>query len=346
MQLILEWFHLYGYVILLAGVFLEAIGLPIPALPLLITAGAAIRFGEMPLVESLLLASLAMLVGDLLLFLGGRYTGWFILGQLCRLTFSPENCILKSAESFYRRGRLAMVFAKFIPGVSLMATPLAGSLNMPLAQFLALDFLAVSLYISSYICLGFFFSHMVSTIINGIVSLQRGMLLLLLLLVGLYLIHRIRRHMKFRLYRKGPTIHVAELARLLATPDWDEKHQLLDVRSHGYHNPKARRIKGSLRIEPSRILAEFDRLSKEKEICLYCNCPGAATSARVAHVLRQEGFQCRVVEGGLDAWISAGFETEPIPEEEVIHLPQFGRQTGERAQAALGRKTFRPNRQS
>jgi membrane protein DedA with SNARE-associated domain/rhodanese-related sulfurtransferase len=323
MPYILELFHLYGYVILLAGVFLEAIGVPIPAIPLLVTAGAAIHYGEMPLVTSLVLACLAMLTGDFLLFLAGRHTGWFILGQLCRLSLSPETCILKSAESFYRRGRIALVFAKFIPGMSLMAIPLAGSLNMPLIQFIWLDLLGVSLYICGYISLGFYFSHLVSTIVTGIISLQRGFILILLLLFGIYLIYRFNRYLQFRHYRKGPAIPATELARQMAAPDWSEKQMLLDVRSHGYHDPKALRIKGSIRIEPSHIVQELPRLSKDIEFCLYCTCPQEATSARVAYVLRQHGFQCVVLEGGFEAWLKAGLATEPIPPGEILHLPHF-----------------------
>jgi hypothetical protein len=211
-----------------------------------------------------------MQVGDLLLFLAGRFSGWAVLGLLCHFSASPESCILKSAESFYRRGRLALIFSKFIPGMGLMATPMAGSLNMRVMQFLGLDFLASSLYISCYISVGYFFSHLVESIITGIISLQRGFFIIVLVVFGIYLVYRMKRYFKSRLYHNGPSITASELAIKIADVGWTDNNHLVDVRSHGYYDHKARRIKGSIRIEPSHILSEMHRLSKDKEIYLYC----------------------------------------------------------------------------
>ena len=78
-------------------------------------------------------------ISDTLMFLMGRYTGWWLLGILCRVSLNPESCILRSADSFYRRGRALLVMAKFIPGINTMAPPLAGCMNMRFTQFLRLD---------------------------------------------------------------------------------------------------------------------------------------------------------------------------------------------------------------
>ena len=45
---------------------------------------------------------------------------------------------------------------------------------------------------------------------------------------------------------------------------------LVDVRSHGYYDADASRIKGSIRIEPNNLLEEIKRLPKDREIYLYC----------------------------------------------------------------------------
>ena len=94
----------------------------------------------------------------------GRYTGWWLLGLLCRLSLNPESCILRSADSFYRRGRTVLVFAKFVPGVNTMAVPLAGSMNMRFAQFFGLDLAGASLYAAAYLSVGFIFSDALGTI--------------------------------------------------------------------------------------------------------------------------------------------------------------------------------------
>src|SRR5207342_2379221 len=99
----------------------------------------------------------AMLLADTLMFLVGRYTGWWMLGLLCRLSLNPESCILRSADAFYRRGRTVLLFAKFVPGINTMAPPLAGSMNMRWGQFLWLDSLGVALYIGAYLSVGYLF---------------------------------------------------------------------------------------------------------------------------------------------------------------------------------------------
>src|SRR5476651_1867877 len=148
----------HGYSILAAAVFLEAIGLPVPAALALLIAGAAAAHGLLQLPYALGAALLAMLAGDTLMFLLGRYTGWWLLGALCRISLNPESCILRSADSFYRRGRQLLLVAKFIPGINTMAPPLARSMNMRYTQFLPLDLAGAALYLGAYFAVGFVFS--------------------------------------------------------------------------------------------------------------------------------------------------------------------------------------------
>ena len=129
---------LHGYSILFAAVFLEAVGLPVPAALALLVAGAASARGSLQGSYALGGALLAMVAGDTLMFLMGRYTGWWLLGVICRISLNPESCILRSADSFYRRGRMLLVVAKFISGINTMAPPLAGSMSMRFLPFLGL----------------------------------------------------------------------------------------------------------------------------------------------------------------------------------------------------------------
>ena len=84
----------------------------------------------------ILYAVLAALAGDLLLYVGGRRTGWWLLAGLCRVSLNPETCIFGSANRFYRRGPRTLLFSRFVPGLSTVAAPLSGSLNMPVTTFL------------------------------------------------------------------------------------------------------------------------------------------------------------------------------------------------------------------
>ena len=94
-------------------------------------------------------------LGDIAQFWLGRYSGWGLLGFLCRLSLNPETCILHSAESFYKRGKMTLLIAKFIPGVNTMAAPLAGSMKMRFGQFLQLDFGGSLLYAATYLLVGY-----------------------------------------------------------------------------------------------------------------------------------------------------------------------------------------------
>src|SRR3954454_8995210 len=136
----------HGYSILFAAVFLEAIGIPVPAALAMLIAGAAAASGALSLGMVAAITLSALILGDTIMFLLGRYTGWWLLSLLCRLSLNPESCILRSADSFYKRGRMLLVIAKFVPGINTMAPPLAGSMNMRLWQFLRLDSAGAVLY--------------------------------------------------------------------------------------------------------------------------------------------------------------------------------------------------------
>ena len=88
------------------------------------------------------------MIGDIAQFWLGRYTGLGPARIPLPVSMNPETCILRSAESFYKRGKMTLVIAKFIPGVNTMAAPLAGSMKMRFGQFLRLDFAGALLYSS------------------------------------------------------------------------------------------------------------------------------------------------------------------------------------------------------
>ena len=119
----------HGYLILFSLALAQAIGVPVPAALAMLIAAAASAKGPLQFGFVFLAAFSAILIGDVLLFLLGRYTGWWLLGILCKLSLDPDSCILRAAESFRRKGRLLLVFAKFIPGINTLAPPLAGSMN-------------------------------------------------------------------------------------------------------------------------------------------------------------------------------------------------------------------------
>jgi membrane protein DedA with SNARE-associated domain len=259
----------HGYVIIFVVVLGEAIGLPVPAALALVAGGAAAASGTLHWQIALLFAISAMLVGDSLLYVLGSYMGWRLLGFLCKLSANPETCILRSAESFYKRGRVTLLFAKFVPGINTMAPPLAGSMKMPVGQFLSLDIAGASLYAVVYGGIGFLFRDFVAAITRGFQAAGHAAEIVAIVAVVAYVAYRVVLYGKQGVYRVVPRIQVIELAKKLQSED-SKNILLVDVRSHGYYDAGAARISGSIRIEPNNLSQEIKRLPRDKDIYLYC----------------------------------------------------------------------------
>jgi membrane protein DedA with SNARE-associated domain/rhodanese-related sulfurtransferase len=312
----------HGYAILIGAVFLEAIGLPVPAALALLIAGAAAAHGLLLVPYALGAALVAMLAGDTLLFLLGRYTGWWLLGALCRLSLNPESCILRSADSFYRRGRQLLIVAKFLPGINTMAPPLAGSMNMPMAQFLGLDLAGAALYIGSFFAVGFLFSDALSALTRGYQAAGRVLGWVVIALVAGYVIFQLWLWIKERRLPRVTLADPAEAAQaVLSGAD------IYDVRSHGYFDAKAMRIRGSRRLDPHSLNQSNAQIAGDRAVYLYCTCARQATSTRVARELRVtlagKGARIAVIRGGLRAWTRAGYPVEAVPAAEMAELPVF-----------------------
>ena len=306
----------HGYSILFCAVLAESMGLPVPAAVALLVAGGSSAKGPLSPGHSLLMAFAAMLFADNFLFVLGRYTGWGLLGFLCRISLNPEACIAKSADTFYRRGRVMLLFAKFLPGINTMAPPLSGSMNMPAAQFFVLDLGGACLYIGTYFGAGYLFSDFLAAIMRGytvagnVVSWTVGILLLV------WLGNRIRICYASR--HESPVVMLDP--REIAARD---NVMIFDVRSHGYYDQGTMRIKGSHRLDPNALSEQFRKLPNNREIVLYCTCYREATAIKVARELAAKGVPCAVLKGGLSAWKKASLPLEPVPSDEVVLLPKF-----------------------
>ena len=129
----------HGYVLLAIWVMLDQTGVPAPAVPGLIMAGALAGTGQLELVTVLGVATLASLPSDLLWYEVGRRRGGSVLGFLCRLSLEPESCVRTTENVFARYGARTLLVGNFVPGLQTAAPPLAGMMRMPLARFLLLD---------------------------------------------------------------------------------------------------------------------------------------------------------------------------------------------------------------
>jgi membrane protein DedA with SNARE-associated domain len=258
----------YGYQSLFVLLFLEAVGFPVPGALVLLSAGAAAAIGSLDAVRVFSVAVIAMLAGDTLLYVVGRFTGWYFLGLLCRFSLNPETCILRSAESFYKRGKRALVFAKFIPGINTMAPPLAGSMNMKAPTFLTYDFFGAVLYIAAFWVPGFLFSELLKNIAQGIQTFGTVLEWLVVIAIVGYVVYRLQIAWRYKKLGVAPHVDVITVSKLLETDAGSIV--VADVRSHGYYDSGTVRIKGSIRIEPNGLAETYHKLPTDKKIFLYC----------------------------------------------------------------------------
>lgn len=258
-----------GYALVFGVLFAESVGLPFPAAIALVAAGAGVASHTLSGPGVLFTALLALMAGDSAQFWLGRKAGWALLGFLCRVSMNPESCILRSAESFYKRGKITLVIAKFIPGVNTMAAPLAGSMKMRFSQFVRLDFAGCLLYATTYLVIGYISRDFLAAILRSIHEAGRAMEIVVIVAVAVYVVYRVIQFRKYRKYSVVPRVQVGELAARLAAGEKDHI-QIVDVRSHGYYDAGAERILGSIRIEPNNLEEEIKNLPKDRDIYLYC----------------------------------------------------------------------------
>ena len=322
----------HGYAATAVTFFLSACGLPLPISVVLLAGGAAAHGSGLNLGLLILGAAAAALLGDTLMYLGGRLTGWWLLAGICRISMNPETCIFGSANRFYRRGPKTLLFAKFVPGLSTVAAPLSGSLNMPPSRFLMLDGAGVLIYTAAWTVVGFVFARFLEDIIGWLGRVGHFTAATLSVVVVLYVLWLVMSYLRDTRFSAVQRVAASELHEILQARLDDRSDRIVviaDVRSHGYYDPGTVRIKNSIRVEPNRLREELEALREfmapECDIYLYCSCARDATSVRVAKMLEKEDCKTKVIQGGLKAWIKAGGPLEPVPEGDLEHLPSFSR---------------------
>ena len=326
---LLEVIAHHGYVVTSLVVFSACCGLPLPLSVVLLTAGAAARGGSLNLGLVIVCAWSAALAGDLVMYVGGRYTGWWLLTNICKFSLNQEACVFGSAHQFYKRGPRALVIAKFVPGLAEVSSVLAGSLSMRPRRFLVLDGVGILLYVTSWSVAGFVFARFLRDAIRWVERVGHVTAAMLGGIVVLYVLWMILSLLRETRLPKVEKIHAKDLHQQLQKAKPEKLLIIADVRSRGYYDPGMLRIKNSIRVDPGRLLEDLQVLEEfmlpqpDCEIYLYCSCAHEATSMRVARMLQGENCTTKVIRGGLKAWVKAGGPVEPVPHDDVEHLPRF-----------------------
>jgi membrane protein DedA with SNARE-associated domain len=256
----------YGYVVVFGIVFGEQIGLPIPAIPVLLAAGG-LGAGRLHPALVLLSAGVASLLADMIWFSIGRSGGARVLGWLCRISLEPDSCVRRTQNIFSRHGARSLLVAKFIPGFSTIAPPLAGIVRMPLGHFLLFSGLGGVVWAGAFLALGWLFSHQLE-LVAGYAARTGGWTVVVLAAaiggwIGWKYVSRQRFLRKIRIARITPE----ELKEKL---DGGEDMLVVDVRDRIDFEAEPAIIPGALHMTIEEVDARHHEIPREREIVLYC----------------------------------------------------------------------------
>jgi membrane protein DedA with SNARE-associated domain len=257
----------HGYLLLFGWVLAEQLGMPVPSIPMLLAAGALVAFGKFHALPALMLPVIASLIADLVWFQLGRQKGSRVLHFLCRISIEPDSCVRNTENIFARRGARSLVIAKFVPGLSTAAPPLAGIFHMKVRRFLALDLAGIALWVGTYFGLGYVFSNQLEDVAAYALRLGVGLLVLLVAALAAWIGWKFIRRHRFISQLRVDRMTPEELKRKL---DAGEEVVIVDLRGSLDFEAEPEMIPGAVHLETHELEEVKEQLAKAREVILYC----------------------------------------------------------------------------
>lgn len=330
MPIAIELFVKYAYLILFVWVLVEQLGVPVPSIPLLLTAGTLSATHRMSAFVALLCVLAACIVSDSMWYLLGRSYGNKVLKLLCRFSLEASTCVTKTEGYFTKRGPVTLLFAKFVPGLSTVAAPIAGQTGMPFGRFLLYDIAGSIIWAEAYLLAGRFFGDIAKKSAVFIHLLEHFAGGLFILMVVGFFIYRVVKQRRFLANVRRMRLEPEELKAMI-----DEAEQtggcapfIVDLRHPLDYLPDPRVLPGAVRVGPAELALHSERIPRDRDVILYCTCPSEETSAKVAMQLHKMGVsRVRPLRGGFDGWKVAGFplveyvDDVPVPQPLVQLTP-------------------------
>ena len=295
----------YGYVLIFGWVLLEQLGLPLPATPILLAAGALSATEHMNFLTALLAGTLACLTADLSWFLFGRRYGHVVLRLLCKFSLESTVCVRRTHDAFGKRGAYTLLFAKFVPGLSIVAPPVAGQTGMSLRRFLIFDAGGSIIWSGSLLLIGRLFGDLIAKDPRVLDWMGRfGGALLILGVLG-FIASRIYRRQAFLRKFRTARLEPQTLKEML---DAGELVYIVDLRHPLELVPDPFTLPGAHHVSPDALAQCSKEIPLDRDIVLYCTCPSEATAAKTAMTLHKLGIdRVRPLRGGFDEWKRLGF---------------------------------------
>jgi membrane protein DedA with SNARE-associated domain/rhodanese-related sulfurtransferase len=299
-------------VVAFLGVFAGAIGLPVPAMPTLIVVGSTLVLAQNPmLILATFVGALAgAFAGDTAWFLTGRRFGYRVLDSLCRISLSPDTCVRRASGFFEKRGVKLLLVSRFIPGLSLVAIPIAGAGDTRFSRFTVYDLAGAALWIAVGLSVGMLFYRQIDAVLALLKQFGFGLATLAAIALVVWIAFRYARRTLLIARLRKSRISVDELAVLLAN---DPGALIVDVRSLSNRRDDPFVIPGSRLFDLTTASADLATLPRNTAVVIYCSCPNEVSAAKVAERLTKLGFaNVRPLTGGIGAWRDAGRDVEAI----------------------------------
>jgi membrane protein DedA with SNARE-associated domain/rhodanese-related sulfurtransferase len=301
----------YGYFLLFGWVLVEQLGVPLPAMPVLLAAGALSSQNEISFSLALLAGLAAALLADSAWFFIGRKYGHHVLRILCKLSLEPTICVRRTQDSFGSRRGVTLVIAKFVPGLATLAPPVAGENGMSFGRFLLFDGIGSTLWLASLLAAGRFFGDLLKrdpSVLDWVGRFSGALLVLGIL--GFFLGRVYRRRMVLR-NLVASRLEPEELKRQL---DAGEPVYIVDLRHPLELLPDPFTLPGAVHFSPDALAARHLEIPRDCDVVLFCTCPSEATAAKTAMTLHKLGIErVRPLRGGYDEWKRLGYPMDAVP---------------------------------
>ena len=290
------------------NVLLEELGLPIPAVPTMMVAGALGAQAWRSLLAVSAAALIACVLGDSALYLVGRRYGHRAMRRLCGISLSPDSCVRQASLHFERWGGWTLLLGKFLPGIGTVAPPLAGVMRMHWLRYSLLSGLGSALWIGIAVGAGALFHAQVNRTVAGLLDLGAAAFALLAGLLAAFIAFKWWQRRRFYKTLRMARITVDELRRLI---ERKEDTVIVDLRVGSDRARDRGSIPGARAMDLTEVDRHLGQFPKDREIVFFCNCPNEASAASAAKVLMDLGYtRVRPLLGGIDAWTAAGHRLE------------------------------------
>jgi membrane protein DedA with SNARE-associated domain len=264
LQFLLE----HGYAVLFISVFVEQIGLPVPALPILLAMGALAGSEQISYATAMGVVVLASLIADNVWYWLGVYRGASILNLLCKISLEPDSCVRSTENMFLKYGARSLLFAKFVPGLSTAACPLAGMFRMEVWKFCLFDGMGAVLWAGAYSSVGFLFKDQLEDLADRAAGAGSWVLAVVGFALFAWILWKYLQRRKVYRELRVSRITPAEVFAIMSS---GQEPTIVDMRSaRAWEGPDASRIPGALHASVEELEERLRSIPRERDVILYC----------------------------------------------------------------------------